>query len=711
MVLMLTFQSMSLTTIDLAPTGLSAFSGHSTYFFGAIASFSISILIVSLWRNRTHAKASDQDTSDPIIQPQSMPQSIRQWLSPDRLVPASRSIEEVSSALKHCSPWQDHVLPEEPQAILSNWKALITEFVGSIHLVVKYVRKYWAPYWVTGVVSALCLMSMQAYQLLAAQKLGMSIDQGATVLIQSAIQLAVLLPIAYGLFLWGSRVSVRLASRLSNEIRYDLFKELQLLSQDFHKNARLGDILTHFSIDIQKIEPVLGQELVSGICEAVMTLVSIAMLARISWSLSILSALPLLVLLPITFSLTVNMTKRLLKAVNQTALMIDAVQEGMRSQPMISGNGLQRLFAKYFADELTRLEDKKTEGAFSYVLFLKTVDFSANFLRVWVMGVGGSYVLADQITLGEWVAFFTISQTTYEGLAQLLNKRFGRWIESGIGMRRLDSVLEHPTKVIDRPDSYPLSSFQQEIRFEKLSFSYDNQNFQLKDLDLSINAREFVAFVGSSGAGKSTVFNLLMRFYDITHGQITIDGHDIQKLTRKSLQSQVGMVLQDTFLFNTTILNNIRIARPEATDDEVFAAAQAAEVHDFITSLPDGYQTLVGEGGGRLSGGQRQRIAIAQALLRSPPILLLDEPTSSLSAEMADAINQTIASLAGKHTVIMITHQLKAATKADRILVLDQGRLVEQGTHQELLAQNGHYHYLWDIQQKTNFPETKSIIY
>ena len=221
----------------------------------------------------------------------------------------------------------------------------------------------------------------------------------------------------------------------------------------------------------------------------------------------------------------------------------------------------------------------------------------------------------------------------------------------------------------------------------------------MHDINLSIKAGQFVAFVGSSGAGKSTIFNLLMRLYDASEGRITIDGQNLRDLTQKSLRSQMGIVLQETFLFNTTIMNNIRITKPEATEEEVTTAARTAEIHDFILSLPEGYQTIVGEEGGQLSGGQRQRIAIAQALLHSPRIFLLDEPTSSLSAEMADAINQTISSLAGKHTVIMITHQLKAAIEADCIFVLDRGQLVEQGTHKDLLRDRRHYRYLWDIQQ------------
>ncbi len=642
----------------------------------------------------------------------SLRKRLSQLVSPDQLVSASQKIRTMSPQLQDRSPWHSHEQADPAdQSANSQRKLLTQEFVSSLQLFFKYVAVYWVPYWSIGIASAVLLMSMPAYRLIAAKKLGVAIDQGASVLVNSAIQLGILLPIAFALCLLGSRLSARLSSRVANDIRHDLFVRLQALSQDFHKQSRLGNILSHFSVDIYKIEPVLGQELVRSVGEAVMTLINLVILIRMSASLTLISIVPIVVMLPLTLYSSVEMTTQGLKAINQNALMVDAVQEGMRGQRMIAGYGLQSLFSSYFSDELIKLEHKRTGAVFSFLTFQHAVLFSAFLLDAWVMGVGGMYVLSDQITMGTWIAFFTISHNTYEILAQLVNTRIGRWLEASIGMQRIDQVLEYPTRIVDAVDAHPLTAFEKEIRFENLSFGYSDAQRQLHHINLSIEAGQFIAFVGSSGAGKSTVFNLLMRFYDASEGRITIDGHDIRNLTQQSMRSQMGVVLQETFLFNTTIMNNIRIVRPEATDEEVFAAAQAAEMHDFILSLPQGYQTVVGDGGGRLSGGQRQRIAIAQALLHKPRVLLLDEPTSSLSPEMADAINQTIASLAGKHTVIMITHQLKASVPADCIFVLDQGRLVEQGTHEDLLARSEHYYHLWNIQQRleTEAAETLTL--
>ncbi|MEA5500218.1 ABC transporter ATP-binding protein [Limnoraphis robusta] len=632
-----------------------------------------------------------------------------QLFSVDRWVPASEKLQHIPSQLKDCSPWQGHELPQKDQKVnFGNWSLLVKEFTSRFYLFFRYVWIYWSPYVVIATVSAICLMGIPAYQLVAAHKLGRAIDQGATVLISSAIQLAILLPIAFGLYILGSRLSARVSSRVANDIRHDLFVKLQTLSQNFHKQARLGNLLTHFSVDIYKIEPILGQEMVRSVGEIVMILVNVGMMIRISGTLTLLGTLPMVIMLPITLYLTVNMTRRGLDAINQNALMVDAVQEGIRARPTISGYGLQALFTGYFSDELRKLEDKKTEAVFSFLVFKYAVTFSAYLLDAWVMGIGGVYVLSNQITLGTWITFFTISHSMYDLLGQLVNMRIGRWFEASIGMQRIDEVFKQQIEILDAVDAHALTSFEKIICFEHLSFSYNNAQRQLHDINLSIKAGQFVAFVGSSGAGKSTVFNLLMRFYDATEGRITIDGQDLRQLTQKSLRSQMGIVLQETFLFNTTIMNNIRIAKPEATEEEVAAAAREAEIHDFILSLPEGYQTVVGEAGGQLSGGQRQRMAIAQALLHRPPILLFDEPTSSLSAEIADAINQTITSLAGRHTVIMITHQLKAAMPADCIFVLNQGRLVEQGTHEDLLADGGHYRSLWDIQHNTEQREVSA---
>jgi ATP-binding cassette subfamily B protein len=621
-------------------------------------------------------------------------------LSTDHWIPASQKLQDTPLQLKDRSPWQQYELSQKDEKNNpADWSLWVKELASRFRLFFKYVWIYWSPYVAIAIVSAICMMGMPAYQIIAAQKLGIAIDRGGSVLLSSAIQLAALLPLAFASYLLGSRLSARLSSRIASDIRYDLFVKLQTLSQSFYKQARPGDLLTHFSVDIYQIEPVLGQEMIRSVGEVVMTLVNFGMMIHISGSLAVISTIPMVVMLPITLYMMNYLTERGLKAINQNALMTDAVNEGIRAQPMITGYGLQGLFASYFSNELRKLEDKKTEAVFSFLLFTYSVKFSAYLLDVWVMGIGGIYVLSNNISLGAWITFFTISHSMYDLLGQLVNTRIGRWLGASIGMQRIDKVLTYPTKIVDAVDALALTSFEKKICFERLSFGYDNAQHQLHEIDLCIKAGQFVAFVGSSGAGKSTIFNLLMRFYDASDGRITIDGHDLRHLTQKSLRSKMGVVLQETFLFHTTIMNNIRIAKPEATDEEVFAAAQAAEIHDFILSLPEGYQTMVGEAGGRLSGGQRQRIAIAQALVCRPPILLLDEPTSSLSAEMADAINQTIVSLAGKHTVIMITHQLKAAIHADCIFVLDRGQLVEQGTHEQLLTNGEHYRYLWDIQQ------------
>jgi ATP-binding cassette subfamily B protein len=254
--------------------------------------------------------------------------------------------------------------------------------------------------------------------------------------------------------------------------------------------------------------------------------------------------------------------------------------------------------------------------------------------------------------------------------------------------------------VADKPGAVILPKFQSCIRFESLAFGYHAHHRNLHDLSFQIDAGSSVAFVGPSGCGKSTILNLLMRFYDPTSGHVTYDGHDISLVTQASLRSDIGVVFQDTILFNTTIRENIRMGKLDASDAKVEAAARQAEMHEFITKLPQGYATLVGERGGRLSGGQRQRIAIARAILRDPRILVLDEPTSALDSETEAAINRTLERLGKGRTVVSVSHRLSAVANCDRIFVLDGGSLVESGSHSELVARNGLYARLWANQRQ-----------
>lgn len=261
-------------------------------------------------------------------------------------------------------------------------------------------------------------------------------------------------------------------------------------------------------------------------------------------------------------------------------------------------------------------------------------------------------------------------------------------------------LLEKQPEITDAADATSLQLGGGEVRFEQVDFSYQVERQILSQVDFVIRAGEKVAVVGHSGAGKSTLSRLLFRFYDVTGGRITVDDQDIRQLTRQSLRSAIGIVPQDTVLFNNTILYNLAYGRPDANRDEIEEAARIAHIADFIEQLPDGFQTVVGERGLKLSGGEKQRVAIARAMLKRPRILIFDEATSSLDSKTEQAIQETLREVAKHHTTLVIAHRLSTVVDADRILVMERGRIVEQGTHQQLLMQNGLYHQMWQLQQK-----------
>jgi subfamily B ATP-binding cassette protein MsbA len=312
---------------------------------------------------------------------------------------------------------------------------------------------------------------------------------------------------------------------------------------------------------------------------------------------------------------------------------------------------------------------------------------------VWV---GGYRVISGAMTVGDFFSFMTAMALLYDPLRGL--SKVNLLIQEGIvAARRVFAILDLKPEVADAPDAQLLPSFSREIEYHDLSFRYADE-MVLKRINFVVKRGEKVALVGSSGAGKTTLVNLLPRFYDVAKGRVTIDGMDIRKATLQSLRDQIGVVGQQTLLFNDTVRNNVAYGRPDIPEEEVIKAAKMADAHRFILNLPQGYDTVIGEQGVRLSGGQRQRLSIARALLKNAPILILDEATSSLDTESEREVQAALDRLMEKRTVLVIAHRLSTVRNVDRILVLSGGEIIEEGVHRELMAMDGEYKKLYELQ-------------
>jgi ATP-binding cassette subfamily B protein len=310
-------------------------------------------------------------------------------------------------------------------------------------------------------------------------------------------------------------------------------------------------------------------------------------------------------------------------------------------------------------------------------------------------------VTAGTLTIGEFVMINAILMQLYLPL-NFMGMVYREIKQGLIDIETMFALLHEPAEIADRPGAKPLRVTKGEIKFENVSFAYDPERQILKDVSFEVPAGKMVAIVGPSGAGKSTISRILFRFYELTSGRVLIDGQDIRHVTQASLRAAIGMVPQDTVLFNDTILYNIRYGRPEASDAQVREAARLAQIHDFIMTLPQGYDSLVGERGLKLSGGEKQRVAIARTILKSPPILMLDEATSALDSHTEKEIQDALERVARERTSLVIAHRLSTVVHADNIIVLDQGAIVEQGTHLELLARGGLYASLWARQREAD---------
>lgn len=480
------------------------------------------------------------------------------------------------------------------------------------------------------------------------------------------------------------------------DFRKHIFGHLQTLTVSFFSRRRTGELLSRLMNDVTVIQSVMTETPIDGVKQVVTFVGGITFLLLMNWRLCllILILLPLLVLVAKIFGRRLKSLSTSIQ--DHTAALSTLVEE------VISGIRIVKSFVQTqreqarFADQVDQTLHLTLRRAQIMAVFIPVISLLTFSSATAVLWYGGRQVIDGVVTPGDLFAFVLFAGILI-GPFSSAARVFAQIKEAQGATQRVFEILDAQPDICDRSDAQTLVTVDGHVRVEGVNFSYDARHPVLSNLSFEAKPGELVALVGPTGAGKTTVINLLHRFYDPTEGSITIDGNDLRHVTVESWYRQIALVPQETILFGGTILDNIRYGNMAANEAAVVEASKAAHAHDFITSLPDEYQTLVGEKGINLSGGQRQRVAIARAILKNPRILLLDEATSSLDTESERLVQEALQRLMEGRTTFVVAHRLSTIQRADRILVLDKGKLVEEGNHVQLMARNGLYHYLYTI--------------
>ncbi|MBC7822068.1 MAG: ATP-binding cassette domain-containing protein [Planctomycetaceae bacterium] len=520
-------------------------------------------------------------------------------------------------------------------------------------------------------------------------------DRSVLVTVFSLLLVAVVVAAVAGL--WQDRLSARVIAGLLRDLRARMFEQLQRLSLSYYSKTSEGDIVSRFSGDLHTIEEVCTSFVPWVVLPALSVLSSTVLLFLLDWRLALLAMLvwPVCLLGPrwtAPKAIAASYEKR-----DGEAVTASQVQENVAAQQVVKVFNLTDHSLTNFDTQNEELSSLTRRLHFFSSLVERSSTIGNTLLQVLVLGVGATLAFRGDLSVGSLTAFQSLFLLLSEQLAYVMQYT-PNLIRAAGSVRRISSLLHAVPEITDSDDAREEFGFDSDLSLDGVSFSYDGESSTLTDVSLKIRKGQFVALVGPSGCGKSTVLSLILRLYDPKQGAVRIDDHDLRDIRQAVWRGRLAPVLQDNFLFDTTIRENIRLGRLEATDEEVEAAAKAAEIDEVIRKMPRGYKTKVGQRGGQLSGGQRQRIAIARAILRDPTILVLDEATSALDATSEAAINETLTRLAKDRTVISVTHRLSSVVNADQIFVFQQGRLIEQGRHEELLARGNLYAQLWQKQ-------------
>ncbi len=613
------------------------------------------------------------------------------------------------------------------------------------------VAGYARPYWIWVVAILVTILAISLLSLLPPLLIRDLLDQAIPNRDMGRLNILALgmigVPLVNGLLGVAQRyASATVGEGIIFDLRRSLYAHLGRMSLRFYTHTHVGELMSRLNNDVVGAQRAVTGTLVTIISDSISLLATLAIMIALDWRLTLLS----IAILPL-FILPARRVGETLRRIARKQMDLNARMNALMNETLnISGALLVKLFGRYrseverFTERASEVRDIGVRQAFVGRWFFLALSLVSAIGTAMVFWLGGHFVLGGTFTIGTLVAFTGYLANLYGPLMALTNARVD-FATSMVSFERVFEVLDLPVEILDAPDALRLDAVQGHVRFENVSFSYleregkpagleevrrfawgraagtyvpsakrrdgkpeksdaeeqpGEMRWALRNVSFEIEPGEIAALVGPSGAGKTTITYLLPRLYDPTEGQVMLDGHDLRNLSLDAVAAQVGAVTQETFLFHDTLRSNLLYAEPEASDEEIVAACRAANIHDFIAGLPNGYDTVVGERGYRLSGGEKQRVAIARVILKDPKVLILDEATSHLDSQSEALIQQAMQVVMRGRTSVVIAHRLSTVMGADRILVMDEGRLVEQGRHEELLARGGLYRTLYETQFK-----------
>jgi ATP-binding cassette subfamily B protein len=509
-----------------------------------------------------------------------------------------------------------------------------------------------------------------------------------TILVLGLIGIAVFTGILGVFQTW---LSNQVGQRVMHDLRTTVYRHLQRLSLAFFTRTRTGEVQSRIANDIGGVEGVVTSTATSIVSNVTTVIAAVVAMFLLDWRLAVfsLALIPLFVLLTRRVG---NVRRRITTDRQRTMADISTlVEESLSVSGMLLGKTMGRTgeLAERFQGESDRLANLEVRRVMAGRWMMASIQMSFAIMPALVYWFAGQSFIGG-VTLGTVVAFTTLQTRLFWPVGSLLNVQLDAQTSLAL-FDRVFEYLDQPVEIIEREDAVDLPPCRGDVAFDDVWFRYGEGPWTLEDVSFEVPAGTTTALVGETGSGKTTIGYLVARLYDVDRGSVTIDGIDIRSATMASVARTIGVVSQETYLFHASIRENLRFAKPDATDEEVEEAARAARIHDLIATLPDGYDTMVGERGYRFSGGEKQRMAIARTILRNPPVLVLDEATSALDTQTERMVQEALDRLAENRTTIAIAHRLSTVRDADQIIVLDKGRIVERGVHDELLALGGQY--------------------